>query len=54
MYNKMRMREAQFHHRTHDKFTKGLWNTENVIKSCMVAFILLWVSYNIMFGIASY
>jgi hypothetical protein len=46
------MRGAQSHYRTHDKFPQGLGDTEKVIKSCIVAFPLLWVSCNIVFALA--
>ena len=53
MHSKMRMRGAESHYRTHDGFTKGLVDAENVIKLCMVAFPSLWMSCNHVFGIAS-
>jgi hypothetical protein len=53
MHGRMRMRGAQSHYRTHDKFTQGVGDIKKVIWSCIVAFPLLWVSCNIVFSVAS-
>ena len=53
MHSKMRMRGAESHYSTYDVFINGPVGTEVVIKSCLVAFPSLWVSFNNVFGIAS-
>jgi len=44
---------GQSHYRIHGQFAQEAGDTKKVIKSCIVAFPSLWVSCNIVFGVAS-